>query len=136
MIVQDVMSPMPYVIRPDDTVGEVMRMLAEAEVRHFPVVDEGALIGIVSDRDLREFAPSALKEFDDPKGVRQLLATPVSKVMNTDVVTTNPESELSEAIDQMLENKIGAVPVVEPRSQKLVGIVSYVDVLRAARDLV
>ncbi len=135
MIVEEVMSPMPYVIKPQDTVGEVMRMLAEAEVRHFPVVEQETLVGIISDRDVREFAPSALKELDDPRGVRQLLATPVSKVMNSDVVTTNPESELGEAIDLMLDNKIGAIPVVEPGSQKLVGIVSYVDVLRAAREL-
>jgi acetoin utilization protein AcuB len=47
----------------------------------------------------------------------------------------DPETEVSEAIDLMIEHRIGALPVVEPDSTKLVGIVSYVDVLRAARDL-
>jgi acetoin utilization protein AcuB len=52
------------------------------------------------------------------------------------VVTVNPESDVAEVIDLMIEHKIGAVPVVEADSTRLVGIVSYVDALRAARDLV
>ena len=135
MIVEELMSPLPYVVSPRDTVGDVLRVLAEAEVRHLPVVEDHALVGIVSDRDLREFSPTAMKEFDDPSGVDRLLSTPIARVMNSDVVTTHPEAEVGEAVDLMLDNKIGAVPVVEAGTQKLVGIVSYVDVLRAARDL-
>jgi acetoin utilization protein AcuB len=55
--------------------------------------------------------------------------------MTTDVISVNPETELEEVVDLMIEHKIGAVPVVEADSSKLVGIVSYIDALRAARDL-
>jgi acetoin utilization protein AcuB len=56
--------------------------------------------------------------------------------MTSDVITVHPESDASEAIDLMIEHRVGALPVVEPDSTKLVGIVSYVDALRAARDLI
>jgi acetoin utilization protein AcuB len=55
--------------------------------------------------------------------------------MASDVVAVNATDDLIEAIDLMIEHRIGAVPVVETGSSALVGIVSYVDVLRTARDL-
>jgi acetoin utilization protein AcuB len=55
--------------------------------------------------------------------------------MSSDVVTVNPETEVGEAIDLMIEHRIGALPVVEADSTKLVGILRYVDALRAAREL-
>jgi len=54
--------------------------------------------------------------------------------MSGDVVTVYPETELSESIDRMLDLKVGALPVVDPSTGELQGIVSYVDLLRALRD--
>lgn len=135
MVVEQVMSEDPFAVEVGDTVGKVMNQLAEADVRHLPVVDDGELVGIVSDRDLRAFVPTVMVELEHPREVRERLAQPISTVMSSDVVSANPETELGEVIDIMLEQKIGAVPVVEADSSKLIGIVSYSDVLRAARDL-
>ncbi len=135
MQVQDVMSRNPYAADATTTIGQVVSLLAEADVRHLPIVDEGALVGIVSDRDLREVVPNILDEIERPQAIRHVLAQPVTHIMHGDVVSIYPESELAEAVDLMIEWRIGAVPVVEPDSSKLVGIVSYVDALRAARDL-
>jgi acetoin utilization protein AcuB len=55
--------------------------------------------------------------------------------MSSDVVSVDPETELTEVVDIMLEYKIGALPVVEADSAELVGIISYIDALRAARPL-
>lgn len=135
MQVQDVMSRDPYAAGADTTIGQVVNLLAEADVRHLPIVEDGALVGIVSDRDLRQLVPNIVDEIERPQAMRRVLAQPVTQIMNSDVQSIYPESELSEAIDLMIEWRIGAVPVVEPDSLKLVGIVSYVDALRAARDL-
>jgi acetoin utilization protein AcuB len=134
MLVQDIMTPNPYSVSVTTSVRQVLHALAEADVRHLPVVDEGALVGIVSDRDLRALG-TLDGELSRPSAVREALAQPASSVMSANVITVNPESDVAEAIDLMIEHRIGALPVVEADSTKLVGIVSYVDALRAARDI-
>jgi CBS domain-containing protein len=136
MIVREIMTPEPYAVSATSSVRHALRMLAEADVRHLPVVEDGSLVGIVSDRDLRSFGTIGPDAFEQPEAARRALAQPVTEIMSSSVVTVNPESDVAEVIDLMIEHKIGAVPVVEADSTRLVGIVSYVDALRAARDLV
>lgn len=135
MIIEDVMTRRPYVATVRDSIRKVLSTLAEADVRHLPVVENGSLVGIVSDRDLREVMPSALDLMERPQESERILARAVSELMSSDVVAVNPGDDLVEAIDLMLEHRIGAVPVVEEGSAKLLGIVSYVDALRAAREV-
>lgn len=134
MVVDEVMSSDPFVVKVTDSVGAAIKKLIETDVRHLPVVSEGELVGMVSDRDLRSFTPVAMLELTHPRELEARLAQPISKVMTSDVISVNPETEIEEVIDLMIEHKIGAVPVVEADSSKLVGIVSYIDALRAARD--
>jgi acetoin utilization protein AcuB len=134
MIVQEVMTREPYVAFARDSIRTVLSKLAEADVRHLPVTEDGALIGIVSDRDLREVVPSALDVIERPRESARILAGPVSELMSSDVVSVNPGDDLIDAIDLMIEHRVGAIPVVDPGSSELVGIVSYVDALRAARE--
>jgi acetoin utilization protein AcuB len=134
MLVQEVMTRTPYVASVRDSIRKVLGTLAEADVRHLPIVENGALVGIVSDRDLREVVPSALDELERPLESARILARPVSELMSSDVVAVNPGDDLVEAIDLMVEHRIGAVPVIDDDSAELLGIVSYVDALRAARD--
>jgi acetoin utilization protein AcuB len=135
MIVREIMTPDPFSVKATSNVRQLLRVLAEADVRHLPVVDDGALVGIVSDRDLRGYGPTLIDAIEHPEAAREALTQPASKVMTADVVTVNPETEVADAIDLMIEHRIGALPVVEPGSARLLGIVSYVDALRAARDL-
>lgn len=135
MNAQDVMSSDPYVASVSTTVREVFRIMNEADIRHLPIVDQHALVGIVSDRDVRAAIPTALDRLERPDEVARALSRPITALLSTDVLCVHPESELADVVDLMLEHKIGAVPVVEPDSLKVVGIVSYVDVLRAAREL-
>ena len=134
MIVQDVMTRDPYVALVRDSLRTVLSKLAEADIRHLPVTEDGSLVGIVSDRDLREVVPSALSALERPLEAARILARPVSELMSTDVISVNPGDDLVEAIDLMIEHRVGAVPVVDAGSAELVGIVSYVDALRAARE--
>ena len=127
MVVDEIMSSDPFVVHVTETVGSAIKKLIEADVRHLPVVSEGELVGMVSDRDLRSFTPVAILELTQSRELQARLAQPVSQVMTTDVISVNPETELPEVIDLMIEHKIGAVPVVEADSSKLVGIVSYID---------
>ena len=120
MSVAEVMTPRPRTIRPTDTVEKAIDVLENAEFRHLPVVDdEGALVGILSDRDL---GSRRKREFD--------AETRVEDLMSGSVVSLTIDAEIGDAVDAMLEQRIGAVPVVDGNG-RLRGIVSYVDVLRA-----
>ena len=134
MTADDVMTPNPITVRPDATVAEVWDLMSESEVRHLPVVDRGALIGMVSDRDLARFDIGRLPLAEGPAAVRRELGTPVVKLMSSDVIAVNPETELAEVVELLVEHRIGAVPVVRIGTREVVGIVSYIDVLRALQD--
>jgi len=64
------------------------------------------------------------------------MAASVSAVMRTDVITVRPDTPVAALIDILLKEKIGAVPVLAPDTGELLGIVSYIDVLRAMRPFI
>ena len=135
MVVQEIMSESPFAVQVTEATGTVMAKLREADVRHLPVLDGDMVVGVVSDRDLRNLELPALVELENLGQAQELARRAIGDVMSSNVISVSPETEVSEAIDLMIEQKIGAVVVVEADSDKLVGIVSYIDVLRAARDL-
>jgi len=126
------MTLSPATVDATTTVGKVLERLFELDVRHLPIVDDGRLVGIVSDRDLRDVTARLVSQ-----GVverTRCLTAPVADIMSSDVLSVEPETDLGEVVDLMIEHRVGALPVVASENDELVGIVSYVDVLRAARD--
>jgi len=135
MIVQDVMSENPRSVQLETPVSEVVELLLELPVRHIPVLDGDSLKGIVSDRDLRSVSLPRLVDSVALSDIKARYDAPISDLMSSDPVTVYPDTDLAEAVDLMLENKVGALPVIDASSGDLLGIVSYVDVLRASREL-
>ncbi len=115
------------------TLGEALETLSELQVRHLPVVRDGEVVGMISDRDLRDVDLKTVQDFAGLESALARLGRPVSSLMTGSVLSVGPEAEIGEVIDLMLEERVGAVPVVDDDSGDLVGIVSYVDVLRALR---
>jgi CBS domain-containing protein len=132
MIVAEVMTSKPATADVRTSVRAAMHRLHELDVRHLPIIEDGELVGIISDRDLRDVTARLVMEGETD--LRRVLDGPVANVMSADVLSVDSESELEEVVDLMIEHRVGAVPVVAPGTTQLVGIVSYVDVLRAARD--
>jgi acetoin utilization protein AcuB len=127
MKVVDVMTTNPLVTTPTETVGQADQVMAENRIRQLPVVEGGAMLGIVTDRDIRSFlAQSSLLE---PEERAKALETKVRDIMTTDPLTLSPDDELQEAVELLIDEKIGGIPVVDA-AEGLVGIVTYVDVLR------
>lgn len=130
----DLMTENPATLPIDAKVRNAVAMLQSMDIRHIPVVDEdGMLVGIVSDRDLRalEF-PSIIGEEYLGK-VREALDAPLASVMSGDVISVELDTSATEIVELMLENRIGAVPVLDGDGV-LVGIVSYVDMLRTLKE--
>lgn len=134
MTIDDLMTPDPATLAPEDTVRDAIDLLRSLDVRHVPIVRKGQLIGMLSDRDLREATLPTLHAFDDPDGARKVYEKPLADLMRSDVISVQPSADAADVIDLMIDYKVGAVPVVDDGA--LVGIVSYIDVLRVCRDLI
>ena len=133
MIAHDLMTRDPITVPPDATIRQARTLMWAHDLRHIPVVEDGELIGMVSDRDLRSYLPAPDPDAGIDDATLERLEDPVSACMQSGALSTDPEAEITALIDLMLEWRVGAVPVVEAGTESLVGIVSYVDVLRAAR---
>ena len=129
----DIMTRNPVVVDITATVQDVADVMFGTEVRHVPVVEQGTLVGMVSDRDLRSYLLPRPEQIIRPDDARARLAANVGMVMRTDMLTVTPETPLTAIIDLLLQEHIGAVPVLQSASHALLGMVSYIDVLRVAR---
>jgi acetoin utilization protein AcuB len=132
--VRDCMTRSAVTIHSDALVRGAVEMMRKRKIRHLPVVDRGGrLVGIVTDRDLRQvvFDPRIQARLGD---LGEALGTlTVRDVMTWGVVTVRPETEIRQAAQVMREQKVGALPVVE--GDRVVGILTETDLLRAFQDV-
>jgi len=136
MIVRDLMTPYPLTVTPQASIAEAWDVMRELAVRHVPVVEDGVLVGMLSDRDLARVNIARVLKVEGADALREELETPIVEVITSDVIFVEPETEVGEVISLLLEHRIGALPVGEPGTREVLGIISYVDVLRALQDLV
>jgi acetoin utilization protein AcuB len=121
-------------VRPLDSIRHAREMMESYRINQLPVVDHGHLVGIITDRDLRDAYPSVFESAayaaritachdHDPERI------PVDIVMTSEVLTLTPHNTLEDATRLMRRERIGAVPIVE--RGRLVGIITRTDVLDA-----
>jgi acetoin utilization protein AcuB len=128
----DLMTENPTTVSPLATVREAARLLHALDVRHLPVVDdEGTLVGMISDRDVRNVGAPLLVDGQE-KDRQGALDTTVGDLMSSDVLSVELDDEVTDIVELMLEHKVGAIPVVDGDGA-LAGIVSYIDLLRGAQ---
>jgi acetoin utilization protein AcuB len=125
LLVKDSMSRQVVALPPQATAGEALALCRERRIRHMPVLEDGRLVGIVSDRDLRSATPA----LGDPARAEALGRILISEVMASEVMTALPDDPIEEAANAMREKRIGCLPVVE--DDNLVGIISSSDVMEA-----
>lgn len=115
------------------TLGDAIATLSEHGVRHLPILRDGRPIGVLSDRDLRRLEGAMTAMVSGPAPLVDRFDAPVSSILEGTPITVAEDASVVRVIDTMLEACVGAVLVVDAQGS-LVGIVSYVDVLRAVRD--
>lgn len=128
--VEDLMTQPVAVAEASTRVRHALELMRLHQVRHLPVVTNGVLEGFVSQNDLRETLGFQTEDWQQ----RERLDWAVLRVMNEDGPRLHPDMQLSEAIDLFLTTKEGAIPVVAREDARLVGILSTIDILRAARE--
>lgn len=132
--VGDLMTREITTLEHDAKLLDAALLMRSSGFRHLPVVQEGQLVGMLSDRDVQRASPSIFSDISPDEYNRIFEVTPVAKVMTRDPVTVTPESPLRDAVKLMHENKFGALPVVEG-DKRLVGILSVTDLLGVLHTL-
>ncbi len=127
MDVSQWMTKSVLTIKPHDTLRHARERLVKYRINQLPVVVNDKLVGIVTDRDIRDAYPSSFRLFYG-KDIDEFgdLHT-VAEVMTYDVVSISPQASLREAAQRLRKDRFGALPVVE--EGKLVGIITRSDLL-------
>ena len=130
MLVQDWMSPAPLTVSPDTPVLEALRLLKERKFRRLPVVDGAKLLGLVTDKDLKDAMPSKATTLSVWELNYLLSKLTVREVMAHPVITAHATETLEDAALRMQERKVGGLPVLD-NAGALVGMLTITDVLGA-----
>jgi acetoin utilization protein AcuB len=129
MLVKNHMKRDPVTVRKDDSFRYALKLIRKEGIRHLPVLDGKKLVGIVTDRDLRQAAPSPATTLEVHELNYLLERLKIEAIMTKKVVTVTPMTNLRDAAKLLFAHKIGCLPVVE--HEELVGIITEGDILRA-----
>lgn len=133
MLVGERMSHPVITIRPDMPIVDALNMMKREHIRRAPVIKDGKLVGIVSDKDLLNASPSPATSLSVWEMNYLLSKIIVKDVMTKDVLTVSEDTPLEEAARIMADNKIGGLPVV--RDSVVVGIITETDLFKIFLEL-
>jgi CBS domain-containing protein len=145
--VAEVMTPNPAVVKATDSLQTAIALLVEKKISALPVVDEaGKLVGIIADSDLTwqetgVDTPPYIMLLDSviylqnpakhDAEIHKALGQTVGEVMSDKAYTIHPDKMVREAAHLMHDRHIGRLPVVDPESEKVIGIITQGDIIRA-----
>jgi len=120
-----------HTVSPDTAIFDALDICHEKGVRHLPVVEDGQLVGMISDRDLRFGLGQEIvsDQVAQDEGRLEVSQTPVSALMTVEVITIGQDDLLTTAADRMLEHGFSALPVL--KGGRLAGILTQADLLRS-----
>lgn len=133
MQVREIMSTAIEVVDRNDNLVTVEERMATKQLRHLPVLEQGEIVGIVTQRDLFKAAMSSAMGYGEKAQRAYLQSVRVKEIMVYPVVTVAPDTSVAVAVDMIINKGIGCLPVVE--DTKLVGMVTKTDLLRCLRTL-
>lgn len=129
MLIKDWMAKDVLTVDENTSLMRATRIMKENSIRRLPVVSHGKLIGIVTDRDVKDASPSKTTSLDIHELYYLLSEMKVKDVMTPSPVTLQGDDSLEKAAVIMLESRISGLPVVD-KSDQLAGLVSETDILR------
>jgi CBS domain-containing protein len=121
--IKEVMTSDVRACEPNATVADAAKVMAQEDVGPVPIVEDGRLVGIVTDRDI---VVRVVAEGRDPN------ATTVKEIASSELVTVSPDDDLDEALNLLAERQVRRLPVVD--GDRLVGIVAQADIARLGKD--
>jgi CBS domain-containing protein len=128
LTVRDIMTRDPIILGRNDTLDLAEDIMNLRRIRHMPVVDEGSIVGIVSQRDLFRSALVTALGFGRKTQTAVIKTIKIKEIMTEHVITISPDVSVKEAARVMIDKKIGCLPVVD--GENLVGLLTETDILR------
>ncbi|MDN4606995.1 acetoin utilization AcuB family protein [Sporosarcina highlanderae] len=124
MLIEEIMKRDVIALSPHHTVKDALSIMQEKKIRHLPIVSETKeLLGIITDRDLKEVLPSLYSDTTDVTVYKK----PLSEIMTSNPIIGHPMDFVEEAAVVFYDNQIGCLPIVS--NNKLVGILTETDLL-------
>jgi acetoin utilization protein AcuB len=122
--VREYMTPAPFTVAPNRMLSEAVHVMRDKHVRHLPVLDGGRVVGVLSQRDVLiiESLPGV-----NPDEVQ------LEEAMVQDVFMVRPDTPVGEAIESMIDRKLGSAIVTE--DDRVLGVFTTIDALRALHQL-
>jgi CBS domain-containing protein len=132
-VVREIMMGSPVTLKPDETLDLANDVIFLGRIRHIPIVEDGRLVGLLSERDMMGAAATTIFGLKRKSKSALLKSVLIKDVMKRKVVTVKPDTTIKDVAHLMKEKKIGCVPVVDEGS--LVGLVTTTDILRYVEGL-
>jgi len=133
MLVGRRMRTVLITVPPDATLAQARDLLHRHRIRHLPVVEGDRLLGILTDRDIRQVSPSSAAGISPDQATAFLAQIQAGEAMVRQLRTVSPYTTIEEAARLMIEHKIGCLPVLE--DDRLVGILTETDILGVLVDV-
>jgi CBS domain-containing protein len=131
--VRDIMTTEVTTLGRNDSLQLAKDIMTLGRVRHFPVIDDGKVVGVVSQRDLYKASLGSVMKYGEKAQRAFLEGIVVKEVMSDPPITIAPHASVQEAARLMMEKKIGCLPVLE--GAQLVGIVTETDMLKLVAEM-
>jgi CBS domain-containing protein len=131
--VRDIMATEVTTLGRNDSLQLIKDIMTLGRVRHFPVIDDGKVVGVVSQRDLYKASLGAVMKYGEKAQRAFLEGLVVKEIMSDPPITIAPHASVQEAARLMMEKKIGCLPVLE--GAQLVGIVTETDMLKLVAEM-
>ncbi|MCD6184718.1 MAG: CBS domain-containing protein [Deltaproteobacteria bacterium] len=129
MLVSEWMSKMVFSIDVDASLSKAIKLQKECNVNMFPVLDDGKLVGIITDRDIKRASISDTMPLDINEAIYLASTVPVRDVMTPNPVTIPSDYTIEEAAEILLSNKIAGAPVLD-KNGNMVGVMNRSDILK------
>ncbi|MDQ0186214.1 acetoin utilization AcuB family protein [Cytobacillus sp. FSL W7-1323] len=130
MIVEEMMKKEIFTLTENHLIADALQLMRDQKIRHLPIIDEANhLIGLVTDRDIRDATPSIL----DTVQLKEGLSQPIKRIMKTDIISGHPLDFVEDIAATLYEHRIGCMPILN--DNQLVGIVTQTDLLHTYVEL-
>lgn len=124
MLIEEIMIRDIFTLTPTNTVSDALELMKDKGIRHVPIViNKNEIVGLITDRDLKEVIPSTLILEQD----QNIYLTKLSTIMKQNLIIGHPMDFVEESALIFYEQQIGCLPIVS--NQKLVGIITETDLL-------